>query len=356
MPKFLSAALALVAGACGLLASGAASANSAVVFVHGTGDYGAGVSFQRFGNSASFDQMTTGANSSACGTHSCGLWGMFSCANTCTYNTGAAARDSYWNQGSIDSMRAGRNFLVVSYWGASQAPNVAWQMIVDQIAQYQRTMGTDSFFIVTHSDGVNPIRYAMAHSTMPTSQGNTWAGVVGSRLRGSVFIAGSQKGTPLADIVGSLLSLPVIGSISSWVLGGYASPAVYFQQQGSMWAENNNWDLGPTPDLNQGNGVYALGGAPVFNVSGTYPSYYVFGGNCGDYTEAGALWTVSGLASWSGYGGGGNTDGFIGTASSQYIGWNILQSGDQLNHDESRHNCAGTGPTISAYVNAYMGQ
>ncbi|MFI5300507.1 MAG: hypothetical protein ACHREM_20665 [Polyangiales bacterium] len=350
-----------------LLATASASANSAVIYVHGTGDQPSnGWMFCGNGNNSnagaggarcSFDPVQWKSDSS-CGTYnySCGPFGWFTCSanNSCWVQNGAAA--NYWTQGNIYGMANGEQYLVVNYNGASQDPTVSWGKVVDQIQQYLWSFPSiDNITIVTHSDGANVVRYMEAHPTQPspTGSGITFNNAVGAKLKATIFIAGSMEGTPLADAVSWVINLPVIGDIADLIIGGigYAGPAVLFQTEANMYSRNRDWTFGATPDEGQGYTSYWLNGAYVWNFAGQGTSYNVFGGQCDSYWEAFGLWTVSGLVGWNNWGTNpsGNTDGFIGQGSATYMGMGWMTSNNQQNHNQSRRNC-GSVPSEEQYI------
>jgi hypothetical protein len=347
--KFLQAAIGMVVGAVGLLASTTASAKNAVIYVHGTADWNpGGVYMNCNGAQCVFDPIYWGS-SSACGTYSCGLFGWFTCDDSC-WLWGSGAAENYWESGNVSSMANGENYLVVSYQGLSNAPTVGWGQVVDQIQEYVQTFGITDITIVTHSDGANVIRYAEAHPTQPspTGSGNTWNSAVGSRLAATILMAGTNKGTPLADEVYTLINLPIIGDIADLLIGsaGYVGPAVLYQEQANMQAANYNWTFGATPDEGQSYTSYWLNGAYLWDFAGQGTSYNVFGGQCDSYWEAFGLWTVSGLVGWNWYGDNpsGNTDGFVGQDSATYIGMQWMTSNNQQNHNQSRRACGSVAP------------
>jgi hypothetical protein len=307
--------------------SAVAPSNKAIIFIHGTADWApSGVS----GTAYDYTSMTCSAPAQCSFDPSAG---------------GAAA--NYWEQGSINQMANGSPYLVVNYYGVSQDQNTSWGTIVDQIATYvQYYSNINELVLVTHSDGVNPVRYAIAHDTAPspTGSGNTWSSVVEPKLYGELFIAGSQQGTPLATALEDLQSIPVISDIVD--VTGYAGPATWEQAEAQALTNDSNGTWATTSNYEH------LDGAWVLNFAGQGTSYSVFGGQCDSYWEAFGLWAASALVGWNNYGNNptGNTDGFIGQGSATYIGFQSLTSGNQQNHNQSRRSCGGVGPGTSPMV------
>lgn len=259
-------------------------------------------------------------------------------------HTQASATSGYWTQGSIDTMRNGRAYLVVGYTGASYAGYDvgAWGPVVDQIASWANGNGITQIAVVTHSNGIAPIRYMLAHGTAKSNAGNSVSSVT-SRFISVTSVAGDMAGTPLADQVttsGTLLNI-ANGIVSFFGGGSYANAAVWAQRQDRMATYNSNGTYGGSP------GATAVGGVPVYTVAGTGVNANIFSGEawCGGYLTTVGLYAARCL----GWGCGGCTDGFIGCNSSMYLGKNISQDG-KLNHNQSRRSCNNSGSTINNIV------
>ena len=324
-------ALALAIGAAALSYTGLAAATpstaNGVFFVHGTGDYTFGAAFNP--------------------------------------TTGTAVTD-YWTQDSLNSMRTSPaggywNYGVAGYQGGSQNAQTSWSTIANQIMQFYRSYGPLlNIVVVTHSNGSNPIRYMLAHPTATFTQGGTTycaAKLVGGTCSGTtytgiikkvVFIAGDNKGTPLADKVTTSGSIANIGNSILTFFGGdsWAGPGVVQQIQANMTTYNSNgtFATGTTPGGMSTNYIYG---------SDVYANVFSSDAWCGGYA------TTTGLKAAQLYGWGSTsaaTDGFIGTASSTYVGTdpNGYGGDSRLNHNQSRRSCHGSAPRIAAYVHGAM--
>lgn len=289
---------ALVAACAVLLgAGGSAWANAGVVFVHGTGDQSPG---------------------SAVG---------------------------YWTQGSIDTMRSGRPYLVVGYPGAS-CPGQAqcsWGAIVDQIVPWVNANGISSFTVITHSNGSSPLRYMLGHTGAVSARGYA-VSTVTSKISQVIFAAPDLTGTPLADQVttsGSFLN--IANSIVEFFGGGsYNNPAVVQQRTDNMRVYNSNGTFAGTY------GATTVGGKPISVVRGNrvYANLFSSDAHCGGYLYTIGL-KAAALLGWGSFNAG--TDGFIGNDSSGYFG-NIIIDDSRLNHHQSRRSCHNSGKIIGQKV------
>jgi hypothetical protein len=258
----------------------------------------------------------------------------------------------YWTQASINTMvtdPAGGKWT----YGASGTPGSsqnALQTAVTVATQLDtfKTQNTavTGIVLVTHSNGSNPIRYMTAHTTAVDSNGKAYSTLLASVKR-IIFIAGDNKGTPLADKVTTAGTFANIANdvVSAFGLGNYNSPAVLQQVQATMTTYN-------------GNGTFSTGttidGISTYYVYGTNVYANIFSGDawCGGYAD-----TV-GLKATQIYGWGSSSaacDGFIGVNSSTYVGTAGMSGDSRLNHNQSRVSCHGVGATIAGLIHGANG-
>lgn len=295
----LQKTLAVAVAAGSLFAAKAASADMGVVFIHGTSN-----------------------------------------------QTVATATNDYWTQGSIDAHRAGRPYTVVGYAGAdcdSTGKDMAgadcnsWQTIADQIdAWLTANPNISDIQLITHSNGINPTRYLLAHQTARAS-----AARVAAKTRKVIAEAGSMKGTPLADKVFQLMSNSFIGWMVAPLVGDYGKAAVRLQQTTQMAAANANGTFGATP--NYGGVTYTVSGVPLETIVGTgvNAKFWSKDAYCEGYGYQAALWALTAIGFISSY-----SDGFIEVGSSTYMGTN--QYAQVVSHHQNRRNCKGVAGAVAA--------
>lgn len=322
MRNFLKATAGVVAVAATMFgarsASAAVSEANGVFFVHGTGD-------------------NTPPTSAA----------------SARQATGGSAVDTYWTGSALAAMAAAPqggswSYGAAGYQGAAQDAMTSWGVVADQLYDYYYSGNSGQIYnvaVVTHSNGSNPIRYLLAHPTAVTPKGRTASSVI-AVIKQVTFLAGDNKGTPLADKVTSSGSLAAIGnSIYSLFGGSYNNAAVRQQIQANMTTYNGNGTFanGTTP-----------GGVPTSAIYGSSVYALIFSGdaNCGGYGTTTALKA----AAVYGFGIGACSDGFIGCSSATAVG-TVPYGGDDhgLNHNQSRRSCHGVAPKIAAQVHGGMG-
>lgn len=312
MRKTTKAAIIVAVAAASLGIAGVASAadgSHGVFFVHGTGD-----------------QSPVSSNHGFRAT-----------------NDGAVG---YWNSDTLNAFATNPadgsqySYGVAGYGGGTYAAydSNSWGVVGDQLYDYYYYGNNGAIYhidVVTHSNGSNPVRYMQAHPTAVTPGGTTVSTIL-SHVERVIYIAGDNKGTPLADKVttsGSLASMA--NAILDLFGGGYNNAAVRQQIQANMSTYN-------------GNGTFATGTSP-----GGLSTYYVYGSGvyaaiwsgdawCGGYAQTVGLKA----AALYGWGTSSGTDGFIGTNSSTYVGLAGNSGDSRLNHNQSRRNCHGDAGTM----------
>ncbi len=270
-------------------------------------------------------------------------------------NDGTAVTQ-YWTQSSLQSMATSPaggswSYGTAGYPGNSQNAQTVWGIVGDQLRSYYSTGNNVQIWkvaVVTHSNGSNPIRYLLAHPTAVTPNGYTAAYIMGF-IPKIVFIAGDNKGTPLADKVTQSGSFASIANdvVSFFGGGSYNSASVVQQIQANMTTYNSNgtFATGATPGGISTNYVYGSGvNAGLFSSEAW----------CGGYIDS------VGLKATQIYGWGSSsaaTDGFIGTNSSTYVGTdpNGYGGDSKLNHNQSRRSCDGVNSKVAAYVHSGVG-
>ena len=305
MRNLAKTAAAMVAAMGVLAAARSASAANGVAFVHGTGDY-----------------------------------------------TQSTAVTSYWTQASLDTMRGGRKYVVAGYQGASQDAKTSFPTIASQLSSFISANGISwgtnaGLVIVTHSNGINPTRYMLSHASYNADTQAVW-----NVTQKVVSIAGSMKGTPLADKVtngGTLASFA--NSITSFFGSNWSSPAVWLQRTDRMATANANGDFGLCPATNGGARNTSFSSTPVDTVVGSDVYAMIFSGdaNCGGYGMTVGLKAAKLYAFGSAC-----ADGFIGCDSADYFGTNKVWDA-RLNHNQSRRSCHGAGGTVLSDINSTIG-
>jgi len=257
-------------------------------------------------------------------------------------HTEASALTNYWTQGSIDAQRAGRDYKVVGYSGAAQNAQTSWKQVVDQACAWASSK-TD-IVIIAHSNGVNVVRYMLARQSAWT--GANYVSCVTSKTRKVILVAGSMKGTILADKVlsgGSLAS--IANAVWSFFGSSYNNEGVKQQTTYNMATYNSQGVFGGTA------GASMIGGKIAQNIVGSSVNAAIWSSAayCGGYaTSVGLKATLI-----YGWGYSGCSDGFVGCDSASYSGSNI-QWNSNLNHNQSRRNCRAAS-TISANVSNTIG-
>lgn len=253
----------------------------------------------------------------------------------------------YWTQSSIDSMRGGKPYLVVSYQGATCAgyETCAWGSIAQQINSWAATYGYTNIQVVTHSNGSNPVRYLLAHPTSNTgaSYGSIAVSSVTNRIKKVVWMAADNSGTVLADKVTTPGTFAAaMDGILEFFGGGYSNNAVRQQRQDNMATYNTNGTFSNGSSCTGGNACYGVATKYVQGTS-VYALLFTSAANCGGYG------TTTGLKAALVYGWGysGCSDGFIGCASSSYNGA-LLKSSAKLNHNQSRRSCDSAGSSVAS--------
>lgn len=296
MSKLLQSMLAVGVAAGTLMAAKVASADHCVAFVHGT-------------------------------------------SNQTVYS----ATNEYWTQGSIDRHRDGRAYTVVGYPGADcdATMECSWGAVADQIDSFlAANQQCTELTIITHSNGINPVRYMMNHATARASAAN-----VKAKTRKIIAEAGSMAGTPLANKVFQLMNNNFIGWIVKPLVGDYGKAAVRLQQTHEMYNANSNGTFGTTPHYG---GVYATtGGVSLETIVGTgvNAKFWSKDAYCEGYGYQVALWALTAVGFISSY-----SDGFIEVGSATYMGSN--QYAQVVSHHQNRRDCKGVGGAAAARVAA----
>jgi hypothetical protein len=286
----------------------------------------------------------------ACSTNDCGVVFVHGTSD----RTPESAKTDYWTQDTIDKIRGGKPYLVVGYPGESKAgfEAASWGGIIDQIAVWLGANTTiTNYVVVTHSNGVNPMRYALVHPTSNTPGGRR-VDTVTTKMRKMIPAGGSMKGTPLANAVTDTGGL---GQIANWVSTNFF---------------NNNWNVpGVWQQRTERMGQCAQGHTPGTATCSGYNGDGTFGGptdcymgatTCGGKplktvigksvtaeptsadAQCGGLAASVGLRATQCYGFGCDScsDGFIGCDSQSYLGTK-LQEQEKLSHHQERRDCQG---------------
>lgn len=294
MSKLLQSILAVGIAAGSLMVAKAASADMGVAFVHGT-------------------------------------------SNQSVYS----ATNEYWTQGSIDRHRGGRPYVVVGYSGADcdATMECSWGSVADQINNWlAANPNVTDLVIITHSNGINPVRYMLAHATARASALN-----VKGKTRKVIAEAGSMRGTPLANKVFQLMSNSFVGWIVKPLVGDYGKAAVRLQQTFEMDAANANGTFGGTP--NYGGVYYTTSGIPLETIAGTgvNAKFWSKDAYCEGYGYQVALWALTAVGFISSY-----SDGFIEVGSATYMGANHYAQ--VVSHHQNRRHCKGVADAAAARV------
>jgi hypothetical protein len=291
----------------------------------------------------------------ACTTNDCGVVFVHGTSD----QTEASARDDYWTKDTIDKIRNGKPYLIIGYPGGSKGAHetASWGGVIDQIGAWLAANTTvTNYVVVTHSNGVNPIRYALMHPTANTP-GSRRVDTVTNKMRKVIAAAGSMTGTPLANSVTDARGL---GQIANWVSTNFFAsnwdvPAVWQQRTERMGTCGNGstFPSGTCSGYN-GDGTFGsptdcykaattCGGKPVSTVVGSnvYAAVWSSDAWCGGYAATAALKATQ----CYGFGCSGCSDGFIGCDSQKYLGTKLKED-DRLNHNQSRRDCRGVLATI----------
>ncbi len=240
------------------------------------------------------------------------------------------ALNDYWRAGFVNSVRQGlpdpSKFVVVNcdfeqYMWDSQAAGCLAGYLHDFIVN----QGVDDLVVITHSNGGNVMRWILSNPTWDSRYPTIIA-----NIRWVNALAPSSWGTPLADAV---INGSVFEQAVGWLLG-YASDAVFMQQEAWMAAFNAYWLYGTTGRPALPVGFFDVVGTDVDSSPFDPDSY------CGGYAEnLGLEITQNWLDSCS--------DGFLNCSSQAGAGsvwfWDIGRTGGQepLSHNQSRRECFG---------------
>jgi|SRR5579859_714934 len=305
-----------------------ADGTCAVAFVHGTGDQTDSLD-NYWTNDAVCEMVGQGAG--------CSLPGWVTVVN---YAGGSCDASGYT---CSDKVRTGRQPGDDANCHACSSGSASWQDITDQLDNYLNTSGYSTLFVVTHSNGINPIRYMLSHTSAVTPNGNTVSQAVAS-FREVLAVAGDFQGTPLAN---SVTDQGTLASFANDILdlfgSGYNNPAVKLQRTDNMsLANGNGW-------FNDSAGV------PISTIHGTKVPWEFWEGDayCGGYGYNVGLQA----ARCYGWGCSSCSDGFIGcdSATNGYTS-NDLDStlagavsnfnSDHLSHNGSRRACVGMDQSV----------
>ena len=287
---------------------------------------------------------------SACSTNDCGVVFVHGTSD----RTPASALTDYWTQDTVDKIRGGKPYLVVGYPGESKGgfEAASWGGIIDQIAVWLAANPTvTNYVVVTHSNGVNPMRYALMHPTSNTP-GSRRVDTVTNKMRKMIPAGGSMTGTPLAN---SVTDAEGLGAIANWVSTNFFNnnwnvPGVWQQRTERMGScvQNHTPGTGTCNGYN-GDGTFGsptdcykdattCGGKPVKTVIGKSVTAEPTSADA----QCGGLAASVGLRATQCYGFGCDScsDGFIGCDSQGYLGTK-LQEQEQLSHHQERRDCKG---------------
>lgn len=263
------------------LASVAASANTGVAFVHGTG------------------KQTNALN-------------------------------DYWTTDNVNSIRQGlpnpNNYVVINcdftkyMWDAAAAGCLA-----GQLSTFIQQKGITDLVIQTHSNGGNVMRWIMSNPTYDSR----YPGII-SKIRWVNALAPSSAGTPLANAV---MNGNVFEQTLGWLVG-YKSDAVRMQQTSWMahYNANNLYGTAGRPALPKP--FYSVVGTDVDSAIWDPDSY------CGGYAEnVGLETTQNWLASCSD----GFLECTSQAAAGRVWFYDTarMAGGEPLSHNQSRRKCFG---------------
>lgn len=268
-------------------------------------------------------------------------------------HTPSSAVDAYWTSDALDAYAAGIQRLVVGYLGSSHAAYEpeAWGEVASQIDAWTQSTGVSRIVVVTHSNGINVVRYLAHHPNA-----NEVTARVVSKFVQIVALAGDSLGTPLADkVTTSSTAASIANSVArSFGLADYKNASVWAQRTDRMAVQD---DDGTFDDANGDRGSTTISGIPTIAVSGTtvYAAIWSSDAYCGGYGM------TAGLKATLAYGWGWNgcADGFVGCDSAQYVGYapdrGVGVADGRLNHQQSRRACHGVGDFVSGVVQGIFG-
>jgi len=246
-----------------------------------------------------------------------------------TGNQTDAASD-YWKWEMVNSIRQGlpdqNNYVVINcqfeeyMWDAGAAGCLA-----GQLTSFINSKGITDMVVMTHSNGANVMLWIMSNPTWDSRYPN-----IISKIRWVNALAGSSKGTPLANAV---MQGNIFESALGWLLG-YQSDAVRMQQTSWMDYYNSTWLLGTSGRPSLPKGFWNVVGTDVETAIWDSDSY------CGGYAlNLGLEITQAWLSSCS--------DGFLDCSSQEAAGslWfrdtSRMNGAEPLSHNQSRRKCFG---------------
>ena len=262
------------------------------------------------------------------------------------------ATNAYWTSSSLNTMANGRQYMVASYQGGSKDAFSSYADVATQIDNWATPKGMPSngMIIVTHSNGINPVRYLIAHPTATAAAQRVYNYTVEV-----IAIAGSMKGTPLAD---SVTNGGTLASFASGILGffgnSYNNPAVWQQRTDRMASYNSSAQFGENPASNGGTRNQKVNGVWIDTIVGSDVYAAIWSGDayCGGYGSTAGLKA----AKIYGWGYSACSDGFIGCDSADYLGYQDNPSYDsRLNHNQSRRSCHGSGTLVANDIASMIG-
>ena len=268
-----------------------------------------------------------------------GVLALF-CALAASANTGVAfvhgtgnqtnALDDYWTSAMVNSVRQGlanqNNYVVINcdfeqyMWTAPAAGCLA-----GQLTSFINSRNITDLVVITHSNGGNVMRWIMSNPTWDSRYPT-----IISAIRWVNALAPSSLGTPLADAV---TSGSVFEQAVGWLLG-YASDAVKMQQTSWMAYYNANWLYGTSGRPSLPKGFWNVVGTDVETAFWDPDSY------CGGYTlNLGLEVTQAWLASCSD--GFLECTSQNGAGSLWFYDDDVMNGGEPLSHNQSRRKCFG---------------
>ena len=182
----------------------------------------------------------------------CGVM-LAACSMAASANTGIAfvhgtgnqtdAYNDYWKGEFVNSVRDGRRYTVVNckfeeYMWDSEAAGC----LAGQLTNFINSQGISRLYVITHSNGGNVMRWIMSNPTWDSRYPN-----IINKTYNVTAIAPSSKGTPLANAV---MNGSTFEAILGWILG-YQSDAVRMQQTSWMahYNANNLYGTSGRPSL-----------------------------------------------------------------------------------------------------------
>jgi len=265
----------------------------------------------------------------------CLVWSLAATANTgvaFVHGTGSQsnAANDYWTWEMINSVRSGlpnsNNYTVINcdfeqyMWTSGAAGCLA-----SQLANFINTNGITDLVVITHSNGGNVMRWILSNPTWDPNYPT-----VINAIRWTNALAPSSLGTPLADAV---MNGTVFEAAVGWLLG-YQSDAVRMQQTSWMAYYNTNWLYGTSGRPALSSGFWNVVGTDVDSSPFDPDSY------CGGYTEnLGLEITQNWLSSCSD--GFLECSSQSGAGSLWFNDIAVTNGGEPLSHSQSRRKCFG---------------